>query len=64
MLVQAKQLYQYSSALAVGNNVQVALMAPTEILANQHYESFKMELSKARITCCLLVGKNESKKEK
>ena len=53
-----------SSTLAVGNNVQVAVMAPTEILANQHYESFKMELSKARITCCLLVGKMKEKERR
>jgi ATP-dependent DNA helicase RecG len=39
-------------------------MAPTEILANQHYESFKVELSKARITCCLLVGKMKKKERK
>lgn len=50
-----------SAALAVGNNVQVAVMAPTEILASQHYESFQKELSKARITCCLLIGKMNKK---
>ena len=50
-----------STALAVGNNVQVAVMAPTEILASQHYESFQKELSKARITCCLLIGKMNKK---
>ena len=53
-----------STALAVGNNVQVALMAPTEILATQHYESFQKELSKARITCCLLIGKMNKKDRK
>ena len=46
-----------SASLAVGNNSQVAIMAPTEILASQHHKSFKEELSQARITCCLLVGK-------
>lgn len=45
------------SALAVGNNVQVAIMAPTEILATQHFHSFKTELDKANIPCALLVGK-------
>ena len=53
-----------STALAVGNNVQVSLMAPTEILATQHYESFQKELSKARITCCLLIGKMNKKDRK
>ena len=50
------------SALAVGNNSQVAIMAPTEILAHQHYESFKSLLDKANIPCALLLGnmkKNE-----
>lgn len=50
-----------SSSLAVGNNAQVAIMAPTEILATQHFQSFQEELSQARITCCLLVGKMKKK---
>ena len=44
------------SSLAVGNNVQVALMAPTEILARQHHSSFKQEFDRVKIPCCLLIG--------
>jgi len=38
-------------------------MAPTEILANQHYQSFVKELNKAKIPCTLLVG-NMKKSER
>ena len=51
------------SALAVGNGVQVAVMVPTEILANQHFNSFNKELNKAKISCALLVG-NMKKSER
>jgi len=45
---------------AVANGVQVAVMVPTEILAHQHYESFKMQLNKVHITCALLVGNQKA----
>ncbi|MFQ6676542.1 MAG: ATP-dependent DNA helicase RecG [Fidelibacterota bacterium] len=45
-----------ASAIAVGNGVQVAVMAPTEILAHQHYRVFKTYLDRCRITCAILVG--------
>ena len=46
-----------SALLAVGNNAQVAIMAPTEILAFQHYNTFIKELNKVNISCCILTGK-------
>ena len=36
-------------------------MAPTEILARQHYASFKHEFDKVKIPCCLLVGAMKKK---
>ena len=53
-----------SSAIAVGNNVQVAIMAPTEILAHQHYEVFKKFADIAKIPTALLVGNIKSKERK
>ena len=52
------------TALAVGNNVQVAIMAPTEILARQHYESFKKKFDSVKIPCTLLVGKQKDSERK
>tara|TARA_B100000287_G_scaffold27663_1_gene26247 strand:+ start:697 stop:2835 length:2139 start_codon:yes stop_codon:yes gene_type:complete len=52
------------TALAVGNNVQVAVMAPTEILARQHYESFRKKLDSVKIPCALLVGKQKESERK
>ncbi len=53
-----------ASAIAVGNNVQVAIMAPTEILAHQHYEVFKKFADIAKIPTALLVGNTKVKERK
>ena len=42
--------------IAVKNGYQAALMAPTEILANQHYNDLSPLLSKLGIRCALLTG--------
>ena len=46
-----------AAAVAVGNGVQVAVMAPTEILAHQHYSVFDSYFSQVEIPTALLVGK-------
>ncbi|MDY6154848.1 MAG: ATP-dependent DNA helicase RecG [Terrisporobacter sp.] len=50
-------------ASAVLNGYQGALMAPTEILASQHYDSFKETLERFNIKSELLVG-SLTKKQK
>ena len=52
-----------ASTIAKANSCQVAIMAPTEILAHQHYVSFKKYLDRAQITCAILVG-GTSKRER
>lgn len=42
---------------------QAALMVPTEVLAKQHYNSFKSLMSDKNVNICLLIG-SMSKKEK
>ncbi|TMM57184.1 ATP-dependent DNA helicase RecG [Maribacter algarum] len=42
--------------LAIDNGYQACLMAPTEILANQHYVGIKALLDKIGISCALLTG--------
>ena len=49
---------------AVKSGYQVAIMAPTAILATQHLENFKKILEKLDIKCELLVsGITKKKKE-
>jgi len=42
--------------LAIDNEFQACLMAPTEILANQHYNSIKELLEGTDVSCALLTG--------
>jgi len=52
-----------SASIIIGQEYQVALMAPTEILAEQHFISIKKYCDEANITCAVLTS-NKSQKEK
>lgn len=47
--------------IAVKNGYRAALMVPTEILANQHYEDLSALFGKLGITCALLTGSVKKK---
>ncbi len=47
--------------MAVKNGYRAALMVPTEILANQHYEDLSALFGKLGITCALLTGSIKKK---
>ena len=51
-----------AAAIVTANDYQTAIMAPTEILAYQHYESFKSEFDRLGVNSCLLTGKTGKKK--
>lgn len=42
--------------LAIDNDFQACLMAPTEILANQHYQGISALLKDTGVTCAILTG--------
>lgn len=46
----------YAALLAVANKKQAAIMAPTEILATQHYEKIQKYLAGSKVNVALLVG--------
>lgn len=46
------------------NGMQSALMAPTEVLATQHYETFVKLFENSGITCELLTGSTKAKDKK
>ncbi len=50
--------------IAVSNNKQAALMAPTEILAIQHYENIKRMLAGFPVAVELLLGGQKTKEKK
>ena len=46
----------YATLLAVANKTQVAIMAPTEILANQHFISIERYLRNSDVKRVLITG--------
>jgi ATP-dependent DNA helicase RecG len=52
----------YAALLAVANKCQVAIMAPTEILAGQHLASIERYLAGSRVRYALLAGGMTAKK--
>ena len=52
-----------TAAIIAGHHSQIAIMAPTEILAEQHYNSFEEHFKNYDISCQLLIS-NISQKEK
>ena len=50
-----------TALLAVDNGFQACIMAPTEILANQHYETISGLLGNLDVNCQLLTGSTTAK---
>ena len=50
-----------TALLAVDNGYQACIMAPTEILANQHYETITQLLGALGVNCQLLTGTTTTK---
>lgn len=53
-----------SMLLAIGNQAQAALMAPTEILAQQHYRGLKIFADAMNIPIALLTGSTKKSERK
>lgn len=53
-----------TSLIAIDSGAQVALMAPTEILATQHYEGLKSFADELGITIALLTGSSKAQKRR
>jgi len=47
----------YAALVAVANKSQCAILAPTEVLATQHFNSIEKYLQGSRVNRCLLTGK-------
>jgi len=54
----------YAALLAVANRMQVAIMAPTEVLASQHFVSIERYLKNSRVRRTMLIGGLTGRKRK
>ncbi len=54
----------FAMLLAIDNDFQACMMAPTEILAHQHYESISELLAPLGINIALLTGSSKQKERK
>ncbi|MEO0072838.1 MAG: ATP-dependent DNA helicase RecG [candidate division WOR-3 bacterium] len=54
----------YAMLIAIENGYQAALMAPTEILAEQHYFVWYQRLKELGVSSCLLTGSTKIKERK
>lgn len=54
----------FAAIRAAEQNCQTALMAPTELLAEQHYHNFRAWLEPLGITCLLLTGSLTAKEQR
>jgi ATP-dependent DNA helicase RecG len=54
----------YAALLAIARSKQAAIMAPTEILATQHYNKVRDYLAGSRVRIALLVGKQKAAERK
>ncbi len=50
--------------IAIDNNFQAVLMAPTEILAQQHFKSLASDLEKVGVGCAILTGSTKQAERK
>jgi len=53
-----------AALVAIENGTQVAVVAPTEILAEQHYQNFRFWLEKLQLRCELLRSNTPTKEKK
>lgn len=53
-----------SSLIAIDNGFQVAFMAPTEILAQQHFQALKEYLARMNIEIGILTGSSKTKERR
>lgn len=53
-----------SCLIAIGNGCQACIMAPTEVLARQHYENICKYLAPTAVRCALLTGSVSAKERR